>query len=300
MECDWYFTKEELTKNFSPEELKAEIALRRNTCAFLQEAGMKLGLPQLTIATAIVFFHRFYSCRRFSEYDRYVIATTCLFLAGKVEETPKKLRDIIKVTDELRNKDTAKKLDLDSPEGWAIRDKILTHELIVLQTVAFDMTIEHPYKYLLMYVKQIQGNRNLAQVAWNFVNDSLRTTLCMQFKPQLIAAAAIYLASKFLKYQLPEGPKPWWEVFNAKIEDLEEISNQILDLYESPGSVNSPSGNANNTSPPTAASNMPLQPQPLPPSSSPVPPTRGEVPPPPTNASPSNAPPPEQVPQTNE
>jgi len=51
------------------------------------------------------------------------------------------------------------------------------------------------------------------------------------------------LASKFLKYQLPEGPKPWWEVFNAKIEDLEEISNQILDLYESPGSL-SQSANA--------------------------------------------------------
>jgi len=89
----------------------------------------------------------------------------------------------------------------------------------------------------------MQGNRNLAQVAWNFVNDSLRTTLCLQFKPQLIASAAIYLASKFLKYQLPDsGPTPWWEVFNAKIEDLEEISNQILDLYESPGSHNPANG----------------------------------------------------------
>jgi len=246
MECDWYFTKDELNKGYTPEELKAEIALRRNTCAFLQEAGMKLGLPQLTIATAIVFFHRFYATRKFSEYDRHIIATTCLFLAGKVEETPKKLRDIIGITEQLRYKDSVpprKSLDFESTEFWQLRDKILTHELIVLQTIAFDMTIEHPYKYLLMYVKQIHGNRNLAQVAWNFVNDSLRTTLCLQFKPQLIASAAIYLASKFLKYQLPEGPKPWWEVFNAKIEDLEEISNQILDLYESPGSL-SQSANA--------------------------------------------------------
>ncbi len=41
----------------------------------------------------------------------------------------------------------------------------------MLQTVAFDLTVEHPYKYLLTYVKGIKGNRNLAQVAWNFVND---------------------------------------------------------------------------------------------------------------------------------
>ena len=52
---------------------------------------------------------------------------------------------------------------------------------------------------------------------------SLRTTLCLQYKPQLIASAAIYLASKFLNYTLPEGAgkKPWWEVLDAKIEDLE-------------------------------------------------------------------------------
>lgn len=99
----------------------------------------------------------------------------------------------------------------------------------------------------------LKGNRNLAQVAWNFVNDSLRTTICLQFKPQLIASAAIYLASKFLKYQLPEGKKPWWEVFDARITDLEgflffclistEISNQILDLYEIPPNVGVSSSN---------------------------------------------------------
>jgi cyclin T len=244
MEHDWYFTKEELNRGASPEEIKAEIALRRNTCAFLQEAGMKLSLPQLTIATAIVFFHRFYAARKFSEFDRHIIATTCLFLAGKVEETPKKLRDIIMVTEQMRHKDSVppkRPLDPEGAEFDELREKILTHELIVLQTIAFDMTIEHPYKYLLMYVKQIQGNRNLAQVAWNFVNDSLRTTLCLQFKPQLIASAAIYLASKFLKYPLPaEGPKPWWEVFHAKQEDLENISNQILDLYDAPNSLGKP------------------------------------------------------------
>lgn len=31
--------------------------------------------------------------------------------------------------------------------------------------------------------------------------------------------------------------KPWWEIFDAKIENLEEISNQILDLYESSPNV---------------------------------------------------------------
>ena len=43
---------------------------------------------QLTIATATVFFHRFYVVPANRDIDKYVVATACLFLAGKVEETP--------------------------------------------------------------------------------------------------------------------------------------------------------------------------------------------------------------------
>lgn len=41
-----------------------------------------------------------------------MVATACLFLSGKVEETPKKLRDVILVTDSIHNKH--RRLD---PEG---------------------------------------------------------------------------------------------------------------------------------------------------------------------------------------
>ena len=58
--------------------------------------------PQLTIATAIVFYHRFYSRQSYDCYDRFRVATTCLFLAGKVEETPKKIKDVVIETRERR------------------------------------------------------------------------------------------------------------------------------------------------------------------------------------------------------
>jgi transcription initiation factor TFIIIB Brf1 subunit/transcription initiation factor TFIIB len=204
-----------------------EIRHRRETCDFLQQAGIKLKLPQLSIATAIFFFHKFYSRRSMKEYERHLVATTCLFLAGKVEETPKKLRDVIAVTYEIQHKEPLKP---QSPESLELKDKVLQLERILLQTIAFDLTVEHPYKYILNFVKKINGNRNLAQTAWNFVNDSLRTTLCLHYKPQLIATAAIYLASKMMAYELPN---PWWELLDIKIEDVEAASGQILDLYDS-------------------------------------------------------------------
>jgi len=59
MSSRWYFTKEELANSPSVKDQmdpQLETNYRRATCAFLQEAGMKLKLPQLSIATAIVFF----------------------------------------------------------------------------------------------------------------------------------------------------------------------------------------------------------------------------------------------------
>ena len=50
-----------------------------------------------TMATGVVFFHRFYIVQSFHEFNHWVVAAACLLLAGKVEETPKKCKDIIKM-----------------------------------------------------------------------------------------------------------------------------------------------------------------------------------------------------------
>ena len=56
-----------------------------------------------TTATGVVFFHRFFMIQSFKQFDRYVVAAACLLLAGKVEETPKKCKDILKTTRSLLN-----------------------------------------------------------------------------------------------------------------------------------------------------------------------------------------------------
>jgi len=200
----------------------------RKTCDFLQEFGVQLQLPQLTIATGFVYFHRFFAIKDFSEYDRINIAIACLFLAGKVEETPKKLKDVIQISHKLSHqfftpKEKYNTLKLDSPQYEDLQKRIVIYERIILQALSFDLNVEHPYKYLLEYIKKMNGNRGLAQTAWNFVNDSLRSSLCLKYRPQLIACAAIYLASK----------RQWWiGIFiEAPQRDFDDICCQILELY---------------------------------------------------------------------
>jgi len=153
-----------------------------------------------------------------------------LFLAGKAEETSNKLKDIILVCYKWKNRDQD---TISRDELELLRKTILNHEFIVLKALRFDLTVEHPYKHLLFIVKSLEGNIHLAQVAWNFLNDSYRTLLCLQFKPKIIACGVVHMACTFLKFKVPqEGNKAWWKFFGATREDIEEISNQILDLYE--------------------------------------------------------------------
>ena len=112
------------------------------------------------MATGVVFFHRFYLFHSFYEFPRYVMATCCLFLAGKVEETPKKCKDLVKAAKAWLE---SKKFDskyLASFGDDPSRD-IMVYERILLQTIKFDLQVDHPYGYLLKYAKTLMETRTL-------------------------------------------------------------------------------------------------------------------------------------------
>ncbi|RWW48721.1 hypothetical protein BHE74_00045205 [Ensete ventricosum] len=227
--ASWYLNRKDIEDN-SPSrrdgtDLKKETYLRKSYCTFLQDLGMRLKVPQVTIATAIVFSHRFFLRQSHAKNDRRTIATVCMFLAGKVEETPRPLKDVILVSYEIiHKKDTTAVQRIKQREVYEQqKELILLGERLVLATLGFDLNVQHPYKPLVEAIKKFKIAQNaLAQVAWNFVNDGLRTSLCLQFKPHHIAAGAIFLAAKFLKVKLPsDGEKVWWQEFDVTPRQLE-------------------------------------------------------------------------------
>ncbi|CAL5196852.1 unnamed protein product [Lathyrus oleraceus] len=255
----WYFSRKEIEEN-SPSkldgvDLKKEAYLRKSYCSFLQDLGMRLKVPQVTIASAIIFCHRFFLRQSHAKNDRRIIATVCMFLAGKVEETPRPLKDVIIVSYEIiHKKDPAAVQRIKQKEVYEQqKELVLVAERVVLATLAFDFNMQHPYKPLVEAIKKFKvAQHALAQVAWNFVNDGLRTSLCLQFNPHHIAAGAIFLAAKFLKVKLPsDGDKVWWQEFDVTPRQLEEVSNQMLELYEqnrtapSNNTVEGPAGSGN-------------------------------------------------------
>lgn len=209
------------------------------TADFLQKLGEELRMPQMTIATAIMFFHRYFQKHSLSVCDHKLVAQACLFLAGKAEDTPKKLRDVILEAHKLWQSASGgelSELKEDSEDFRRTKEMVLKAERDLLHTSRFDLNVVHSYKFIMQYVKQIKGERDLAQVAWSFYNDSLRTQLCLRFNSERIAIGVICLAAKFLKPKYDEvvDLKANKEIWGNEITEAEctEIANTVLDLYE--------------------------------------------------------------------
>ncbi|KAL6899892.1 hypothetical protein ACP4OV_006550 [Aristida adscensionis] len=261
----WYFSREEIEK-FSPsrkdgisENKEAEI--RHLYCSFIRDVGIRLKLPQMTIATAIMFCHRFYLHQslakngwqtnwvatysyNLSKFDildgspyntnSRTVATVCVFLASKVEDTPCPLDLVVRVAYEMMYR-------RDSAAAQRIRQKdvfekqkahILIGERLVLTTIRFDFNIQHPYRSLLDAIKNLGIiQKEVKQMAWNFVNDWIKTTLCLQYKPQYIAAGSLYLAAKLHNIKLPlHGAHVWWHQFDVAPKPLEAVIQQMMEL----------------------------------------------------------------------
>eukprot|EP00117_Sycon_ciliatum_P009235 scpid78532/ scgid4631/ Cyclin-K len=80
--------------------------------------------------------------------------------------------------------------------------------------------------------------QKVVQMAWTFVNDSLCTTLCLQWEPHLVAVAVLEVAAQMHKFdlQMPsvEAGKPWWSNFvpGVDAEIIQEVGRQVLSSYE--------------------------------------------------------------------
>ena len=222
-------------------------------CELIQQMGILLKLPQVAVSTACVSFHRFYARRSMHKFDVRYIALGSLFLATKVEESPRKLRDILQVFVHLEQKrmgTTPTPVDIHSNRFTAYKERLIRAERELLKELGFILYTEHPHKFILNYCKLLTLDettlKRLAQYAWNFINDSQRTDVCMRFPPETICCAALWMGARVLQIKLPSSMPhsetdapgdlmpPWWELFDAKKEDMDAVCTRVSALYSRP------------------------------------------------------------------
>lgn len=139
---------------------------------FIFECGKKLNGQPLTLATAAVIMHRFFKEVDYTGYDLFVsfsggnwkpwlsdflqlIASSSLYLAGKVKDDPLKIRDIINVSHNTLHRGSSP-LEI-GDEYWNMRDAIVQAELLIMRVLKFEVGTVHPHKYMLHYLKSMEG-----------------------------------------------------------------------------------------------------------------------------------------------
>ncbi|XP_050364274.1 cyclin-T1-3 [Argentina anserina] len=234
----WYFTKQEIEDSPSRRDgisTKKESHLRSLYCSFLQEIGMKLKVPQLTISSAMMLCHQFYMRQSHAKNGWQTVATASIFLACKAEDTPRYLNDVVVVAYEMVHKFDSAALHRIRQKGFLNKQKelILVAERLLLSTIGYDLDIQLPYKILVAALKKLDLLPDLAKAAWSFVNDWLRTSLCLQYKPHYIAAGSVALAANFQKVKLPkEKGKVWWLEFDVTPKQLDEVIQRMHSMFK--------------------------------------------------------------------
>jgi protein BUR2 len=234
----WQFSMPDICQN-TPSCLetvptKLEMIQRAKGVNFIIQVGMQLNVPQMTIYAAATFLHRFYmrfSTKRFHYYD---IAGSCLFLATKVEESNRRLRDVAIACTKVASKKPNMVVDEQSEDYWRWRETIIYDEELVLEAVCFDLSLESPYEYLMKMLDKFEMGRvdRFRRTARGFINDSCRTTLCLVFSAKIIAAAGVHWASTSCNIPVEYDP-PWYEAVDINLQDIQETCNLMADLYSS-------------------------------------------------------------------
>ncbi|XP_059547555.1 cyclin-L2 isoform X2 [Myotis daubentonii] len=186
------------------------------------------------MATGQVLFQRFFYTKSFVKHSMEHVSMACVHLASKIEEAPRRIRDVMNVFHRLRQLREKKKpapLLLDQ-EYVNLKNQIIKAERRVLKELGFCVHVKHPHKIIVMYLQVLECERNqhLVQTSWNYMNDSLRTDVFVRFQPESIACACIYLAARTLEIPLPNRPH-WFLLFGATEEEIQEICLKTLQLY---------------------------------------------------------------------
>jgi len=198
----------------------------------IQVLGEALKVRQQVIATATVYFKRFYARNSLKAIDPLLMSPTCIFLASKVEEfgVISNTRLISTCQNVIKNKF---QYAYASEFPYRIQN-ILECEFYLLEMMDCCLILFHPYRPLMQYAADLakeesgQGSETVLQLSWRIVNDSLRTDLPLLYPPFMIALACLHMACVIQQ----KDCKQWFAELSVDMDKILEITKHILALYE--------------------------------------------------------------------
>eukprot|EP00193_Tetraselmis_chui_P002104 CAMPEP_0177760524 /NCGR_PEP_ID=MMETSP0491_2-20121128/5311_1 /TAXON_ID=63592 /ORGANISM="Tetraselmis chuii, Strain PLY429" /LENGTH=348 /DNA_ID=CAMNT_0019276425 /DNA_START=349 /DNA_END=1395 /DNA_ORIENTATION=- len=200
--------------------------------------------PEVPMLAAL-YCHRFYAAKSMVRNDRFTVASAAIFLAFKVSDIAWPLRHVLEACYSSYKRlpeEDVKKVFMDHQEYYrSLKMKVLQAERALLYVIGFDFKPDMPTKHFLSKIKSFEHLdkeqlTHLRQICWNFANDSIKTTLWIQYSAKELAFAFIQVTAKLSNIELPNrksnnDDQDWYETEGVSIIRMQECTNDLLDLY---------------------------------------------------------------------
>ncbi|KIL59534.1 hypothetical protein M378DRAFT_131439 [Amanita muscaria Koide BX008] len=175
----------------------------------IMKLGRRLSLRQRVIATAIIFFKRFYLKNSYCETDPFLVIAACCYLAAKAEECPVSIKQVAleskaHFSQEIHN---VKSTNFD-------HTRIAEMEFYLVDDLESDLTIYHPYRTLTALCKpdpSSSSSSNTNTATTNNTNPTLPDT-----EPEEGEAieypspsSGTHSLNPSLNHPIDEGPRYW-------------------------------------------------------------------------------------------
>ncbi|EGT48914.1 CBN-CIT-1.2 protein [Caenorhabditis brenneri] len=193
------------------------------------------------MGVAITLVNRFFNVHSFKIADFRDVAAACVFLAGKNEDTPKKLKYVVNQLWQIKYPHQKQ-----FPSEAVFQDvcNVVTYlEEIVLKTVAFDINVDLPHQHVLKLMRDIEKGRNdykeMVKTAYYMATDILLITdWSVRYSCHAMASACINIAAYFHKLDMDNiVPLPmydtWYRLYDKdmKRKDLDSMTKEFLTLF---------------------------------------------------------------------
>ena len=156
-------------------------------------------------------------------------AAAQLFLAAKMCEEPRRLRDVLNSVEVASHGDIIR----DAYAYWDRKSRMMACEMLLLRELGFDTGFEDAQVLLLNSLRLFRAPKALYELSVALLNDA--TTQLREPRPsRVLVAAAIGLAAEMLALPLPTR---WPGVLEVEAVALSEASHAILAIYDEPAGM---------------------------------------------------------------
>ncbi|WBW71700.1 Lsk1 associated cyclin [Schizosaccharomyces osmophilus] len=219
-----FYSENEITRIMQSRDPK-ENGFKMQAFNWISEMSRSLKFPVRTSGLAMLLISRIQLFYSLAELPLIECATACLFVACKVEDTAKKLREILLI--HFQHKHPGLDADTHAQIIDEVKRKVLGLERMILELLCFDFRVRDPHTYVIKFAKSLNFTPNTITVAWNICTDAYRTFAPLKYPVSVIAIAALSITCKLQKLSQPIIPRN----FCAPTLLTEGAIADLLDLY---------------------------------------------------------------------